>query len=108
MTSLREAAGYWPIDRDALAHAFVARLEPGVEALRAGRFDATGWTGRQSTTGRVVELVGPDGASEAVRTVGSIWPRARCWSRTRRRWTGGAPSWSANTRHVRLAPTVGV
>jgi len=50
MTSLRETAGRRAVDGDALLDAFVACLEPRVEALRAGRFDAAGWADRQVTT----------------------------------------------------------
>ncbi len=54
MNSLRELAGKRPIDNDALLQAFLARLEPRYEALRAGSFDAAGWTTAQRTTGRTV------------------------------------------------------
>ena len=70
MTSLREASGGRPIDRAALLDAFADRLEPRVSALRDGRFDAAGWTGRQLTSGRLVRLDRPDGRSEVVRAVG--------------------------------------
>jgi biotin-(acetyl-CoA carboxylase) ligase len=56
MTSLREVAGGRPVDRDALLEAWLARLEPRYEALRAGRFDAGGWSSRQRTTGASVEV----------------------------------------------------
>lgn len=60
MTSLRELAGNRPIDHVALLDAFLARLEPRYEALRAGSFDAAGWSVTQVTTGRqvVVEVGG--------------------------------------------------
>jgi BirA family transcriptional regulator, biotin operon repressor / biotin---[acetyl-CoA-carboxylase] ligase len=61
MTSLREAVGGRAIDTNALLAAFLGRLEPGVEALRADRFDAAGWAGRQVTTGRTVGLETPAG-----------------------------------------------
>lgn len=57
MTSLREVAGGRPIDRDALLEGFLARLEPRYVALREGRFDVGGWSVRQLTTGRRVEVV---------------------------------------------------
>ncbi len=65
MTSLREASGGRPVDRDALLAGFTDRLEARVEALRAGYFDLAGWTERQVTTGRLVTL----------ETVGETVPR---------------------------------
>jgi BirA family transcriptional regulator, biotin operon repressor / biotin---[acetyl-CoA-carboxylase] ligase len=56
MSSLREIAGGRPIDNDQLLDAFLARLEPRYEALRASAFDAGGWSRRQRTTGRHVEV----------------------------------------------------
>jgi BirA family biotin operon repressor/biotin-[acetyl-CoA-carboxylase] ligase len=58
MTSLRELSGRRPIDNQALLDAFLARLEPRYEALKAGTFDAAGWSVTQRTTGHrvVVEL----------------------------------------------------
>jgi BirA family transcriptional regulator, biotin operon repressor / biotin---[acetyl-CoA-carboxylase] ligase len=56
MTSLRDAAGDRSIDRDELLEAFLANLEPRVEALRTGAFDAEAWLSRQVTTGRYVRL----------------------------------------------------
>jgi BirA family transcriptional regulator, biotin operon repressor / biotin---[acetyl-CoA-carboxylase] ligase len=56
MSSLREIAGGRPIDNEQLLDAFLARLEPRYEALRAGAFDAGGWSRRQRTTGRHVEV----------------------------------------------------
>jgi BirA family biotin operon repressor/biotin-[acetyl-CoA-carboxylase] ligase len=70
MTSLREASGGRPIDREALLDGFLARLETRLEALRGGRFDVAGWAERQVTTGRVVRLEGPAGSAEIVRATG--------------------------------------
>lgn len=56
MTSLRELSNGRPIDNDVLLDAFLARLEPRYEALTAGRFDSAGWSTRQITTGRQVEV----------------------------------------------------
>ena len=70
MTSLREAAGGRPIDRDGLLDAFVDRLEARTTALRDGRFDATAWVARQLTNGRPVQLDLPDGRSTVVRALG--------------------------------------
>jgi BirA family biotin operon repressor/biotin-[acetyl-CoA-carboxylase] ligase len=69
MTSLREVSSGKAIDHRLLLDAFLGRLEAGVDALRRGRFDAADWTGRQVTTGRQVELVGPDGTKTSVRAV---------------------------------------
>jgi BirA family transcriptional regulator, biotin operon repressor / biotin---[acetyl-CoA-carboxylase] ligase len=54
MTSLLELSGKRPIDNEALLDAFLARLEPRYEALKAGMFDAGGWSAVQRTTGRQV------------------------------------------------------
>lgn len=70
MTSLHDATGGRPIDRALLLDAFLARLEPRLEALRAGRFPVDDWTARQLTTGRVVRLEGHGRAPEEVRAVG--------------------------------------
>jgi BirA family biotin operon repressor/biotin-[acetyl-CoA-carboxylase] ligase len=69
MTSLGDAASGRSIDHDALLDAFLGRLEAGIEALRHGRFDADAWTERQLTSGRLVELVAPDGAETTVRAL---------------------------------------
>ena len=69
MTSLREAAGR-PIDHGPLLETFLGRLEVAVEHLRAGRFDASGWSERQVTTGRDVDLIAPDGTRRTVRATG--------------------------------------
>jgi BirA family biotin operon repressor/biotin-[acetyl-CoA-carboxylase] ligase len=61
MTSLREASGGRPIDRETLLAAFLEALEVRLEALRAGSFDVASWTGRQATTGRLVTLESGDG-----------------------------------------------
>lgn len=70
MTSLRDASGGRPIDRDVLLEAFLDRLETRVEALRGGYFDVAGWTARQLTSGRRVRLELPDGTAELVRAIG--------------------------------------
>lgn len=56
MTSLRELSRGRPIDANLLLDAWLARLEPRLEALEAGSFDAGAWSGRQRTTGRRVEV----------------------------------------------------
>jgi BirA family transcriptional regulator, biotin operon repressor / biotin---[acetyl-CoA-carboxylase] ligase len=62
MNSLRELAGKRPIDNDALLEGFLDRLEPRYEALRAGTFDAGGWSTAQRTTGRTVVVDVGDGS----------------------------------------------
>jgi biotin-(acetyl-CoA carboxylase) ligase len=77
MTSLREASGGRPIDREHLLGEFLERLEVRHTALTEGTFDVGGWVARQATTGRVVLIetaddavsglaVGVDGASGAL------------------------------------------
>ncbi len=56
MSSLSEVSAGRPVDRDALLAGFLDRLEPRLEALRGGRFDAGGWDRRQQTTGRQVAV----------------------------------------------------
>lgn len=56
MTSLRELGSGRPIDREALLEAYLGRLEARYESLGAGAFDAGGWSARQRTTGRRVEV----------------------------------------------------
>jgi BirA family biotin operon repressor/biotin-[acetyl-CoA-carboxylase] ligase len=63
MTSLREASGGRPIDLVLLLDAFTSRVETRMEALAGGRFDVADWVDRQVTTGRVVQLIAPDGTS---------------------------------------------
>jgi BirA family biotin operon repressor/biotin-[acetyl-CoA-carboxylase] ligase len=70
MTSLEEVSAGRLVDHDRLLEAFLRRLEAGLEALRGGRFDAAGWTERQLASGRLVELVAPDGAVTTVRARG--------------------------------------
>jgi BirA family biotin operon repressor/biotin-[acetyl-CoA-carboxylase] ligase len=56
MWSLSEASGRRRIDRDALLEAWLERLGPLYEALRAGRFDGLRWADAQITTGAAVEV----------------------------------------------------
>lgn len=70
MTSLHEASHGRPIDRIALAAAFVDRLRGRVGSLRGGRFDAATWTERQLTTGRAIRIDQPDGAAWTGRALG--------------------------------------
>jgi BirA family biotin operon repressor/biotin-[acetyl-CoA-carboxylase] ligase len=69
MTSLHEASGGRSIDTTHLLEAFLDRLEVGIEALRAGRFDAADWLDRQLTTNRTVRLVGHGGEELTVRAL---------------------------------------
>lgn len=70
MTSLREASLGRPVDRIALAAAFVDRLQRHVQPLHGGRFEAAAWIGRQLTTGRTIRIDQPDESSQVVRAVG--------------------------------------
>ena len=57
MTSLREASGGRPIDREALlAGVRGSARARGSAALRTGYFDLATWAERQATTGRLVTL----------------------------------------------------
>jgi len=69
MTSLHDVSGGRAIDPAGLLDAFLVELEPAIERLRAGRFDAVAWTTRQLTSGRQVRLERPDG-TETVQAVG--------------------------------------
>jgi biotin-(acetyl-CoA carboxylase) ligase len=102
MTSLREAAGDGPIDSERLLAAFLAQLEPGIEALRSGRFDAAGWADRQLTTGRTIRLEG-HGGSETVRAIG-VEPATGALLVEDRAAPGGARQvLVGEVTHVRLA-----
>lgn len=69
MTSLADVAGGQSIDREALAAAFLERLEPLVEGLRAGTFPADAWRERHLTNGLAVRLTWPDGTETTVTAV---------------------------------------
>jgi len=58
MTSLREAAGGRPVDRELLLASFLAHLEGRLGALRSGYFDIATWAGRQALPDRLVRLEG--------------------------------------------------
>lgn len=69
MTSLREASGGRPIDRDELLDAVLDRVATRTEAAREGYFDVAGWRERQLTRGRLVRLEPVHGTGEVVRAV---------------------------------------
>jgi BirA family biotin operon repressor/biotin-[acetyl-CoA-carboxylase] ligase len=69
MTSLSEGAEDRPVGREALAEAFLTRLEPLLADLRAGTFPAAVWRSRQLTIGLPVRLEWPDGEVETVTAV---------------------------------------
>lgn len=69
MTSLQELAGR-PIDHVGLLDGFLDRLDIAAAELRDGRFDAPGWSARQVTTGRDIDLLRPDGSRATVRATG--------------------------------------
>ena len=103
MTSLQASADR-PIDHDALLDAFLSRLEAGVAALRAGRFDAAAWTERQLTSGRQVELVTPDGAVTPVRARGVDAATGALVVEDAGAPTGERHVLVGEIRHVRLPP----
>ncbi len=70
MTSLAEASGGRPVDREILLDGFLARLEARIEALRLGRFAIDDWTARQVTTGRDVRVEEHGREPEEVRALG--------------------------------------
>src|SRR3954452_1469457 len=72
MTSLHDASGGRPIDREALLRGFLDRLEARVNALRAGFFDVGSWIERQATTGRHVVLEQGDGSSSPPRVATGV------------------------------------
>jgi BirA family transcriptional regulator, biotin operon repressor / biotin---[acetyl-CoA-carboxylase] ligase len=69
MTSLFDVCGR-SVKPTALLDGFLACLQPHLEALRAGVFDAREWQRRQLTNGRPVRLERPDGTSETVQALG--------------------------------------
>jgi BirA family biotin operon repressor/biotin-[acetyl-CoA-carboxylase] ligase len=69
MTSLRELAGR-AIDHDALLDGFLRRLAIAADGLREGQFDAPGWSARQVTTDRDIDLIRPDGSRTTVQATG--------------------------------------
>jgi BirA family biotin operon repressor/biotin-[acetyl-CoA-carboxylase] ligase len=103
MTSLRAASGDRPIDVDALAERFLANVEPRVEALRDGRFDAAGWTERQVTTGRDIELVRSEGSIERAIARGVDPVTGALWVTARDGRDDPRPILVGEIRHVRLA-----
>jgi BirA family biotin operon repressor/biotin-[acetyl-CoA-carboxylase] ligase len=102
MTSLREASGGRSIDPAVLLEAFIARLEPGIDALRAGRFDGSGWTERQLTTGRTIRLIGHAGDDEVVGALRSDPDSGALIVEDPRSATGERAVISGEIRHVRL------
>jgi BirA family biotin operon repressor/biotin-[acetyl-CoA-carboxylase] ligase len=105
MTSLREASGR-PIDNTALLAAFLELLEVGIEALRDGRFDVAAWSGRQATTGRVVDLVAPDGGVVTSHAVGVDPASGALLLAVADRPGLERAVMVGEIRHVRLAPVV--
>ncbi|HEY3522362.1 MAG TPA: biotin--[acetyl-CoA-carboxylase] ligase [Candidatus Limnocylindrales bacterium] len=63
MTSLLAASNGRPLEPARLLDAFLLRVEPRIEALRAGWFDVADWTDRQVTTGREIRIDLPDGTT---------------------------------------------
>ena len=106
MTSLREVAGR-DVDFTGLLPAFVERLGDGLEALRAGRFDATAWSDRQVTTGRTIHLERPDG-TDIVRAMGVDADSGALVVADPDAATGERQVLVGEIAHVRLSPPVGL
>ncbi len=106
MTSLAELGPARRVDREALADAFLSQLGTLVAALRADRFPAGAWRGRQVTNGSPVVLEWPDGTSETVLAedvdleTGALLVRARADGAARRSVVAG------EIRHVRVGGAV--
>ena len=98
MTSLRELAAR-PIDHGTLLEAFLERLGPRVTELREGRFDGPGWSARQATTDRDVDLVDADGSRATHRATGVDIETGALLVEGRSVLVG-------EVAHVRLAPPV--
>jgi BirA family biotin operon repressor/biotin-[acetyl-CoA-carboxylase] ligase len=103
MISIRAATGDRPVEVERLLAGFVTELEVGILALRAGRFATTDWVDRQVVTGRVLDLVLPDGTVE--RVVGRGVDPLSGALRTVDPATGGNEHavFVGEIRHVRLA-----
>ncbi len=69
MTSVAELAPAGAVRLDDLLRAFLERLAPLVDDLRAGTFPVDWWKSRQLTNGAVVRLERPDGSAEHVRAL---------------------------------------
>jgi BirA family transcriptional regulator, biotin operon repressor / biotin---[acetyl-CoA-carboxylase] ligase len=69
MTSLAELAPGQVIDREAVTHLFLERLERATAHLREGTFPADAWRSRQLTNGVPVRLEWPDGTAETVSAI---------------------------------------
>jgi BirA family transcriptional regulator, biotin operon repressor / biotin---[acetyl-CoA-carboxylase] ligase len=106
MTSLREASDDRRTDHAALLAAFLGRLEVRTAALRVGRFDVAAWSGRQVTTGRVVDLVAPDGAVVTIQAVGVDPASGALLLADADRPGLERAVMVGEIRHVRLAPVV--
>ena len=106
MTSLREASDDRRTDHAALLAAFLGRLEVRTAALRVGRFDVAAWSGRQVTTGRVVDLVAHDGGVVTIQAVGVDAASGALLLADADRPGLERAVMVGEIRHVRLAPNV--
>ena len=102
MTSLHEASGGRSIETTHLLEAFLGRLEIGIEALRAGQFDAADWLDRQLTSDRTIRLVGHDGNEEIVRALRADPESGALIVVDERAAAGERAVVSGEIRHVRL------
>jgi BirA family transcriptional regulator, biotin operon repressor / biotin---[acetyl-CoA-carboxylase] ligase len=103
MTSLGELGDGRELDRQALADAFLVRLEPLVDELRAGGFAAAPWLARQLTDGRLVRLELPDGGTEVVNAMGVDPSTGALLVGELERPNEPRPVLVGEIRHVRLA-----
>ena len=105
MTSLAAIGNRW-IRHDELLEAFLAALEPRVDAMRTGFFDGAAWVDRQVTTGRLVRLIEHGAEPTVVRALGAD---AETGALIVEDATGSVAKrhvYSADVVHVRLEPSV--
>ena len=99
MTSLGELASGRRSTTPRCSTSFLDRLGPRVDDLRHGRFDGPGWSERQVTTDRDVDLVGADGAKSTVTATGVDMDTGALL-------VDGRPVFVGEIAHVRLAVRV--
>jgi BirA family transcriptional regulator, biotin operon repressor / biotin---[acetyl-CoA-carboxylase] ligase len=105
MTSLA-AEGTRRVDETELLEAFLASLEPRVDALRAGAFDGRAWSDRQATSGREVRLHEHGLEPAAARAVAVDTESGALLVEDPASPDGVRQVFSADVVHVRLEPGV--